>query len=187
MQTADPLAQLHDIVLPQAVSWWPLAWGWWLLLALIICLVACAIFFRQRNQQRQRYRLLAQDELNQIFNSYQEDKDAARYLQQLSILLRRCAISAQPKSFPVAVKGEAWLLWLDSQWGNKQSAATRKGFSAGPGRALLTGPYEAKSEIDITALHALATLWVQEHRNQWQKNRAAANKRAAATEVKQHA
>ena len=33
---ADPLAGLRDIALPAAVSWWPLAPGWWLLLGLVL-------------------------------------------------------------------------------------------------------------------------------------------------------
>lgn len=33
---AASLANLHDIVLPPSVSWWPLAWGWYLLSALLL-------------------------------------------------------------------------------------------------------------------------------------------------------
>jgi len=187
MQAADPLAQLHDIVLPQPVGWWPLAWGWWVLLALVIILAAIGIFFQQREKKRQRYRAAASDELNHLLQHYQQDQNAAHYLQQLSILLRRTAISAQPHTFPVDVKGEAWLQWLDNN-----CPETKQGFSVGPGRALLTGPYEAHPDIDVDSLHALVKLWLRQHRNQWQKNRSpsptrALPARAAPAEVKHNA
>ncbi|MDE5004924.1 DUF4381 domain-containing protein, partial [Francisella tularensis subsp. holarctica] len=37
MQTNNLLEQLKDIYLPEKFSkWWPLAYGWWLLLAVVI-------------------------------------------------------------------------------------------------------------------------------------------------------
>ena len=39
----DPLAELRDIHLPEAVSLWPLAPGWWLLLALIAAVLGLSI------------------------------------------------------------------------------------------------------------------------------------------------
>lgn len=32
----DPLAQLQDIVLPEQVGQWPLAYGWWILISLVL-------------------------------------------------------------------------------------------------------------------------------------------------------
>ncbi|MDA7785401.1 DUF4381 domain-containing protein, partial [Pseudomonadales bacterium] len=32
----DPLAQLRDIRLPVEPDWWPLAFGWWIVAALIL-------------------------------------------------------------------------------------------------------------------------------------------------------
>ena len=32
MMQADSLAQLRDIQLPEPISWWPLAPGWWVLI-----------------------------------------------------------------------------------------------------------------------------------------------------------
>lgn len=167
---SDPLAQLHDILLPQAVSWWPLAWGWWLLLALITGAAMFGVFFWRRKQQRERYRQLAIQELQILTEAFHAQADAAVYLQQLSILLRRTAISAQPHAFPVELKGMAWLRWLD-----EYCPATRAGFSEGPGRVLLTGPYEPNPQIDADALHALALLWLQQHRNQWQRHAVPVN------------
>jgi hypothetical protein len=177
MPSADPLAQLHDIVLPSGISWWPLAWGWWLLMLLVVGAVALAIFFWRRQQKREAYRQLSLLELENIIARYRQQPSSAIYLQQLSILLRRAARMAQPDLFPVDIKGEAWLNWLD-----EFCPATKNNFSTGVGRALLTGPYEANPDIDAEALHALTRLWLSEHHNQWQSARTprAVNKKASA-------
>jgi membrane protein implicated in regulation of membrane protease activity len=186
MQSADPLAQLHDILLPPAISWWPLAWGWWLLLALLAGCAAFAIYIWRRRKKRARYRLLALQELALINERYRQQNDSAEYLQQLTILLRRTALSAQPRRFPVDIKGEAWLHWLDNY-----CPQARGEFTRGSGRVLLTGPYEARPVIDADALATLVRLWLQEHRNQWQKLPAAASPATPhpvqTTEVQQNA
>ena len=35
----DPLAQLNDIQTPSDVDWWPLAWGWWAVIALALLII----------------------------------------------------------------------------------------------------------------------------------------------------
>ena len=39
MNTPDPLAQLRDIHLPEPVSWWPPALGWWLVAMTVMTLL----------------------------------------------------------------------------------------------------------------------------------------------------
>lgn len=160
----DPLAQLRDIHLPQAVGFWPLAWGWWVLLILLVLGVLAIILLYRRHRQRNRYRAAALNALQQAKAEVQQDQQIATYLQQLSIILRRAALSGCHQVYQPNLNGEAWLRWLDDQ-----CPETRQGFSQGVGRALLTGPYEPAPQADVEALHQLASLWLQKHRNQWQK------------------
>jgi hypothetical protein len=187
MQAADPLAQLHDIVLPQAISWWPLAWGWWLLLALILGVVLSIIFFRQRTIKRNQYRREAVQELTDIFLRYQEDKkqedrQIARLLQQVNILLRRTAMSAQPQNYPVDIQGRDWLQWLATY-----CPETTHDFTAGVGEALLTGPYQLNPNVDAVALQSLVNTWLLRHRNQWQKRSVADTRSHHKKEADAHA
>lgn len=49
----DPLAQLHDIHLPETINSYPIAPGWWLLLALILTLIIyAAVKLRQFSNKR---------------------------------------------------------------------------------------------------------------------------------------
>ncbi|WP_394174929.1 DUF4381 domain-containing protein [Thalassotalea litorea] len=48
----DPLAELKDIHLPDAISIWPLAPGWWIIIAIIIGLI---VYVANRWRQQLRY------------------------------------------------------------------------------------------------------------------------------------
>lgn len=53
----DPLADLKDIHLPDPVSMWPLALGWWLLLALALVVVLLLVWAYRRYQSQAARRL----------------------------------------------------------------------------------------------------------------------------------
>jgi hypothetical protein len=162
LSAQDPLAQLQDIHLPAAIGIWPPAWGWWILLLLIITSVSLLVFFVIRKKTRNAYRKLALIELEKIQQQFSAEQNA-EYLQAISIILRRTALSGFGTQFNASLKGEAWLHWLDAQ-----CAKTNNQFSQGAGRVLLIGPYQKTPEFDRHALQKLAAIWITEHHNQWQ-------------------
>lgn len=161
----DPLAELQDIHLPAEIGLWPPAWGWWLLLLVIIVCVALLVFFIARKKSRNAYRALAITELNNSFKQYSEEQNS-EYLQALSVILRRTALSGFGNQFNASLKGHDFLQWLD-----QQCTKTHSQFSQGVGTALLIGPYQKNPEFDRIALHKLSLLWIKEHRNQWQRTK----------------
>jgi hypothetical protein len=92
MNQTDPLATLRDIHLPEAISWWPLAPGWWLAIILICAVIGVMSARLYRNHQRRLYRRQALLELQRI-----EGLADPRQLVELLDTLRRTAISAYPK------------------------------------------------------------------------------------------
>ena len=87
----DPLANLRDIHLPEPISWWPLAPGWWIVI-LLIAVAACAVCLMLVKRHRTRlYRRQALAHLEQI-----EDLQGQEQLVALLELLKRTAISAYP-------------------------------------------------------------------------------------------
>ena len=52
MNPASPLDQLKDIHLPEAVSIWPLAWPWWILIICTLALLVFAIWQHKKGQWR---------------------------------------------------------------------------------------------------------------------------------------
>ena len=160
----DPLAQLQDIHLPPEVGLWPPAWGWWVCAILLIAIISALVFFITRKKSRNAYRGLAIAELNSIHKKYPAEQNS-EYLQNLSIILRRTALSGFGSQFNASLKGDEWLQWLD-----QHCPKTNGQFSKGVGSALLIGPYQKSPEFNREELHKLSLLWVKEHRNQWQKS-----------------
>ncbi|HSC68393.1 MAG TPA: DUF4381 domain-containing protein [Cellvibrio sp.] len=171
---ASPLDQLADIHLPDGVSWWPLAPGWWILLTLVAA-AAIGFFIWRRRKQQNHYRVIALQELNTIYSRYNESQDAASYLQALSILLRRTALTAYPRSFNASIKGIEWLNWLDTV----HPAANEK-FSGELGKPLVNNLYQKNPHIDASTLHRISAAWINGHRNHRQKLPAAKKVRPVA-------
>ena len=176
----DPLAQLQDIHLPAEIGLWPPAWGWWVLALLIIATVSALVFFIKRKISRNAYRTIAIAELNSIHKKYGSDQ-SSEYLQNLSIILRRTALSGFGSQFNASLKGHEWLQWLD-----EQCTKTNLQFSQGVGAVLLIGPYQKNPEFNRDELHKLSLIWVNEHRNQWQRSSKKKSKKIDATSEANH-
>jgi hypothetical protein len=86
-QASDPLAQLRDIHLPEPVSWWPPAPGWWILALLALCVVVTGAILVSRHYRNNTYRRQA---LAALENSYQQSaENPTLFCHQVLELLRR--------------------------------------------------------------------------------------------------
>lgn len=92
MNPSDPLAQLRDIHLPEAISWWPLAPGWWVVSALLIAGLAYVSHFLWQRHHAFTYRRQALAQVKQLPNDSQHQRITA-----LFALLKRVAVSAYPE------------------------------------------------------------------------------------------
>ncbi len=155
----QPPLQLRDIHLPDPVSWWPLAPGWWLVLALIIVVSVLVAVFVRRYRQR-HYRRLGLMHLTAIERDEAIQQDHRQLIQQLSKLLRHMSVLHYRE--PCAgLEGQAWLIFLDQPF-RKQAEPSNQPFSAGVGQCLGTGPYQKDiGDIDTIALFALCRLWIK--------------------------
>ncbi|MCG8378980.1 MAG: DUF4381 domain-containing protein [Proteobacteria bacterium] len=153
-QTDPASLPLRDIHLPDAISWWPLAPGWWLLGFLLIVLIGAIIFFiRQRRNYQLSTIFLARQELEKIRNDFNLNQDKTSLVQGLSGLVRRISISLFSRTETASLTGREWLLFLD-QFTDKQQ------FSRGAGQILVEAPYQASSDYDSAELLQLVTLWI---------------------------
>ncbi|MBT4880285.1 MAG: DUF4381 domain-containing protein [Alphaproteobacteria bacterium] len=132
----DLLSQLKDIEGLDAISWWPLASGWWLLLALLVAvplglLLAIALrkFWKNR-WQRQILRHL---------DSLQKANPTKETYADLSETLKRLAIKRFGRQSCAGLEGTRWLQWL-TQNDPKNFDWKEKG------RALISLPYAPASQ-----------------------------------------
>jgi hypothetical protein len=147
----DPLnLPLRDIHLPEAVSLWPLAYGWWILAGLILAaaLAAWLVYLRRQHMKLSATRL-AREELLRLVDRYHDEKNPVTLSRQLSILLRRVSISLFPRVDVASLTGDAWLKFLDGQVDDAP-------FSRGEGRILTEAPYRSRvtnHEVDQLLRH----------------------------------
>jgi hypothetical protein len=129
----DPAAlPLRDIHLPDPVSWWPPAPGWWIVAALLMVGAGLAAIVAWRRRTRVQRRALAM--LDGLQRRYRGDGDAAALARGLSTLLRRLALECAPRREVAGLTGNRWLEWLDR-------GLPGEPFSRGIGRLLTDAPY----------------------------------------------
>lgn len=106
------LEQLHDIEGLDSISSWPLAMGWWALLAIgffIVCVITCFVVYKlafKRSWRNDTFQKLAFLEKNL------SDARARETAIALSEYLRRIALRRFPRKECAGLVGEAWLKWL---------------------------------------------------------------------------
>lgn len=122
MQQADPLAGLRDIHLPEPVSLWPLAAGWWMVLGAVVAIALTAELLRRRRLASLRAAALR--ELNDLEKDWQRSSDSARLAFDLSSLLRRVALTRFPRAQVAALAGVHWSAFLQGQGGSSPELAS---------------------------------------------------------------
>ena len=139
---------LRDIHLPEMVSWWPPAYGWWLLPVLLAVLVGIARWLGRWPTRRHAVRLRerALRELDAIAVDYERSGDARSAVAAMSILLRRLALSLAPRSQVASLTGERWLQWL------RPRCDSPVFLNVAPALAAL--PYQPDPQADVRALLA---------------------------------
>ncbi|MDQ6963366.1 MAG: DUF4381 domain-containing protein [Mariprofundales bacterium] len=161
----DPLAQLRDIHLPESVSWWPPAPGWWILLGVVvIALIAGWVLIRRYRQSSWQRRALQQltEEIEQIESHYKQSNDGAAACSAISSLLRRVAVSTSPEQTISGIHGDRWLQFLD-----QQEYIPQRFVNSRLGTQLLNAPFSSDNSDPLPLIH-LCHQWMESairHRN----------------------
>jgi hypothetical protein len=150
----NPELPLKDIHLPEAVGWWPPAPGWWLLLVFMLLAGLWVFRWYRGRQQQQAFQKSIERELQEASLAYQQHQDSRRLVQDLSILLRRVAMSVTSRHEIAGQIGERWLQQLDE-------LADTQLFTSDTGRQLITAPYQPQAEIDADGLLQLCQQGLQ--------------------------
>jgi len=150
---------IRDIHLPEPVSWWPVAPGWWLLIATMLLLLVFIFIARKIYRSRQLKRDIA-SELENIKQRYLLSNDKSQLAKSLSVLLRRASITFYPATDIAGLTGERWLAYLDETGRHSANAAK---FQSETGEVLLSAPYlpeDASLDFDAHALLHLCESWL---------------------------
>jgi hypothetical protein len=145
---------LRDIHLPEQISWFPPALGWWLLIIFVPILSYFLIAWLQKI-----FRKTAVKDAQKLLLQLQNNTELSplEKVVELSTLLRRVAISIESKKDKIAgLTGRAWLDYLDNSLENAP-------FKNGVGRCLADAPYqkELPINIDLGALFEVTQKWLK--------------------------
>ena len=163
MTPAPENLPLRDIHLPDPVSWWPPAPGWWglVMFCLLLILMVWALMRARRRGRLKKQSLI---ELQQFIEKFQSDGDVQQLTAQLSVLLRRLALSLYPRRQVAALTGTEWLRFLDM---SLTPDGNDKALSEGVGRVLIEAPYNPNSQVDGIALINLIQRWITGNTSGW--------------------
>lgn len=146
----DPasLENLHDIVVPLPVPWWPPAPGWLFLVGLFFLLLLIVLTRAVLQYRRNAYRRAALTEL-------QLAAVDTRPLPLIAGLLKRTALATYRREDVAGLTGKVWVDWL---------AETGKMTLPAPVVTALGQNLYDGGETDPEVLIDFTTRWIQRHR-----------------------
>lgn len=175
--------QLRDVHLPEAISWWPLAWGWWVILIVLFLVIATSLLAAYRKRAKNRYRSLAMTALETAYGNWTKNQNSKTYLHQVNDVLKRCVLHVSESARLTTYTGPAWVEELN-KWGKKPLSEKTQ-------NALGVECYQANPPSDINALHRELMHWLRTHEyhldNEASINNAAINKTSIDVKRGEHA
>ncbi|MDI9819646.1 MULTISPECIES: DUF4381 domain-containing protein [unclassified Legionella] len=148
------LEKLHDIHLPEPISWWPLAPGWYALILSAILVVGLLIHWGYRYYRQGRARREALQLLNCYWQAYQRGENSQQSSSRISELLRRVALVYFPRQQVAGLQGSDWIKFLNS---------TGKGVDFNTVKhCLLELPYQEAKSVDLKPLFSCAKAWIRQ-------------------------
>lgn len=102
----DLLHQLKDVQLPQPISGWPLAPGWYVLLVLLLGLIGVGVVMMRRRLAKKR----RQQRIWQQFLAIEAQQNVATAM----AYIKQVAITLYPNQQVEQLQGEAWVEFLQA-------------------------------------------------------------------------
>ena len=149
----DPLAQLNDIQTPSGVDWWPLAWGWWavIALALLIIVLTARACYRHRQFTKAKREALAT-----LATFSAEPAQAAVNTNQLLKRVAKHYFGAEAVS---ALYGDKWLQFLQSTVSSKHAVSMAAGLEVMIGKVYQQSPC---TDAEASDIFTAASIWLKQ-------------------------
>lgn len=157
------LEQMHGIITPTPVSWWPPAPGWWVLAVLLIAGIAALTIAVLRYRRRTAYKRAALSLFDQLLNCADQDLPS-----ETNRLLKRVALTAFPseRTRINQLFGDAWVEWLNGR-------CTKTVFTGPSADALASGGYKSSLLYPRDELLTNTRRWLLDHKRGTVNGRAA--------------
>ena len=154
MSEPQELATLRDIHLPEPISWWPIAPGWYLLILVLIAVIAILVYFVRCSYRNGQAKRKALELLHRYEQDYQREANSQLTSLRVSELLRRVALVYFPREEVAGLRGEAWLAFL--------TRTSKKIDFKALDDYLLVLPYQPAEAIDLKPLFSKVKQWIKQ-------------------------
>lgn len=161
MDSEELLTQLADIHLPEPVSFWPPAPGWWLLAVLLLIAAVVAWRWYARAHARREIVAHALAELDRCYQRYRGDESAdgveerkLRYVNEVNSVLRRVALVHFPDANVARLGGREWVDFIRE---NGDSSRLDDELAV----ALSYGRFQTRCDVNTEALYDLGQAWIR--------------------------
>ena len=150
---------IDEIMLPEAITWWPSAPGWKVLGLTLLAWLLLRMVRLARRWWRNRYRREALSQLKKI--QQQAGSKALDVVASLPYYIKATALQAYPRAEVASLSGESWLAFLDAHYSGPS-------FAEGTGRKLLAVSYLPREqwqldESESSRLIQMAQQWIARH------------------------
>jgi hypothetical protein len=162
MDSAELLAQLADIHLPEPISYWPPAPGWWLLVLLVIILMSWLAVKAWHAHRLRQICAHALHELDTAYHHYlqaespdRDQQNAARllFLNEFNAVLRRVSLWHFPNSGVASLGGAAWVDFIREK--GESSLLTDE-----IADALAQGRFMTRCDVNTEQLYRFGESWI---------------------------
>lgn len=150
------ISQLKDIHLPNVISDWPISFGWWALLTLIIISIGAGIYFWRHYKIKNANKKAALSLLALKYSQFKSTQDSQAFLQQSNEILKRYCLKQYPAA--ISLSGLAWTDFLIRH-------SEKTFFNEGLASAISQGLYQAKCQYDVDELYAACASWIKNNKH----------------------
>lgn len=165
------LKNLHDIHLPDPISIWPLAPGWYLLISLICISIITTFIILWQSRSHRRVQKQALQLLESYKKSYAQEANSQKTCALVNELLKKVAMFYYPRSHIAALSGEKWINFLNQTLLHqtifnrliKRQKLKPTTFSDCT-KEILIYPYQASQHVDLEILFKVTKNWIKNQR-----------------------
>lgn len=149
------LSQLKDIHLPQAISDWPMAYGWWLSLALIVIIISLSIALILKQRKKNAVKRSAISLLERQYTQFKANNDSQLFLQQCNQILKRYCLTHYPEA--VSLSGPRWTDFLIRH-------SQKSFFNDHVANAISQGLYQDHCQYNADELYQACSSWIKSNK-----------------------
>ena len=149
------LSQLKDIHLPDAITDWPIAFGWWALLVLTVLSLCAALYFWRYFKIKNANKKAALHLLELKYHQFKANSDSHAFLQHCNQILKRYCLKQYPAA--VSLSGLAWTNFLIRH-------SEKAFFNQELAHAMSEGLYKKSCQYDGDALYIACSNWLKSNK-----------------------